>query len=287
MTTPTAPTTPSPTPQPAPRAKNRGLRTALIVIGSVILGFILLVSTVNIVFALNRTDASGTYTVDERFSALDVEADISEITVSFGDVDDTRIIFRQGDSSRNITFEQGVRGDELRVRVEAHGGLFWPFGHGNFFGGDAPTLDIVLPDRLSDGSIDLAVDATAGNLNLDGDYAATNLSVTAGNLDLTGSATDLIIESTAGNIDLDTMTAESVMIHSTAGDVRVDLATLPDEFEIASVAGDQNVLLPAGDYDIDTQTTAGHVSIEVPSNPDAALSYRFSSTAGDIRIDER
>ncbi|WP_167139424.1 DUF4097 family beta strand repeat-containing protein [Diaminobutyricimonas sp. TR449] len=288
MTTPTTPTTPAPEPVPAsPRSKNRGLRIALIVIGSVIIAGILISSVVNIVMAMNRTDASGTYTVEEEFTSVDIEADISDVTVSFGDVGNARIEFRQGDSARNIAFSQQVNGDEFSVKVLARGGLWWPFGDGNFFGGDSPTLDIVLPEAMADGSLDLALDATAGDVNLDGEYAAMRIDLTAGNLDLTGSATDLSIDSTAGNIDLDTMSAQTVDISSTAGDVRVDLATLPDEFEIASVAGNQTVWLPEGDYDIDTDTTAGNVTVDVPSNPDAALSYSFSSTAGNIEINER
>jgi hypothetical protein len=290
MTTPTTPPpTPSttPGPAPAPASRNNGLRTGLIVVGSVILAAILISVAVNVAFALNRTDASGTYTVGEKFSAVDVEADISDVTVSFGDVDQARIEFRQGDSARNISFEHDVRGDQLQVKVLTRGGWFWPFGGGWFFGGDQPTLDITLPKALADGSLPLTVSATAGDVNLDGDYAATRIHMTAGDLDLSGSATDLSIESTAGNIDLDTMSAKTLTIHSTAGDIRVDLATLPDEFEIASVAGNQTVTLPAGDYDINTQTTAGDVTVDVPSNPDAALSYRFTSTAGNIEIDER
>lgn len=274
-----------PPPAEASPRKSHALRTTLIVIGSVLLLLLLVSVAVNIITALTRTDASGTYTVTEPFETVRVDVDASNVNVSFGNVDEPSITFDQGDSNRAVTFEQEVRGVELRIVAQTRGGFFpfgiWPWGM------DTSRLDVVLPAELNDGSLGIAVSSAAGNVSLDGAYDDVTLELTAGNLDLSGSATALSIDATAGDVRVDDYTASDVRIDTTAGNVMLDFAELPDEITASSVAGDQEIVLPDGEYRIETDTTAGEVSIDAPSDPDAARTYSFSTVAGDIRIFRR
>ncbi|WP_167046860.1 DUF4097 family beta strand repeat-containing protein [Salinibacterium sp. ZJ454] len=268
--------------QPTPR-KSHALRTTLIVIGSVLLLLLIASVIVNIVTALTRTDASGTYEVGESFESIRLDADASDVDVSFADVSEPTITFDQTDSNRAVTFEQGVRGDELRIVANSRGGFF-PFGFWPWGVSDSSTIDLVLPEAMNDGSLSLDLTSAAGNMSVDGDFADVTVSLTAGNLDLVGSADVATLESTAGNVRIDDFAATELTVDSTAGDVRVELTELPDELQFSSVAGNQEVVLPDGEYRINTDTVAGNVTIDVPSDPNAERVYHFESVAGDIRI---
>ncbi|MET1043770.1 MAG: DUF4097 family beta strand repeat-containing protein [Microbacteriaceae bacterium] len=277
---------PVPSTQPQPPRKSHALRTTLIVIGSVLLLLLIVSITMSIVTALTRTDASGSYEVRDSFESVRLEVDASDIDVSFANVSEPTITFDQTDSNRAVRFEQGVRGDELLILVSSRGGFF-PFGFWPWGNGDSSTLDLVLPEELNDGSLSLDLSSAAGNMTVDGDFADVTVSLTAGNLDLAGSADVVTLDSTAGDVRVDDFAATEVNIDSTAGNVTVELTELPDALEFSSVAGNQQVTLPDGEYRINTDTVAGDVTIDVPSDPDAARVYSFSSVAGDIRISDR
>ena len=273
--------TESPPPAQAPRTSH-ALRTTLIVVGSVLLLALMATVTVNIITALTRTDASGTYAVSEPFESIRLEVDASDVEVGFANVTEPTITFDQGSSNRAVTFEQDVRGGELRVVANTRGGFFpfgiWPWG------GDSSRLEVVLPAELNDGTLPLTLSSSAGDLTLDGEFDDVAISVTAGDLDLAGSATVLQLQSTAGDVSLSDYAAREISVESTAGDMSLDLDALPDELRVNSVAGDQEIVLPDGEYHIETNTTAGEVSVDAPSDPDAPRTYTFSTVAGDIRI---
>jgi hypothetical protein len=251
------------------------------VIGSVLLLLLVGWIALSIITALTRTDASGSYEVNEPFQSIRLDVDASDTDVSFADVSEPVITFDQGGSTRSVDFEQQVRGDELRITANTRG--FFPFGFWPF-GNDTSTLDVVLPTSMNDGSLALEFSSAAGNMNLDGDFSEVIISVTAGDLDLSGSADVLTLDSTAGDVRVDEYAVNQARLNSTAGDVTVELVELPDTLEIDSVAGDQDITLPDGEYRINTDTTAGNVTLDAPSDPDAPRVYTFSSVAGDIRV---
>src|SRR5690554_3335112 len=99
---------------PAPRQPNT-LRTVLLVIGSIVLAFILIMTVARVAFSLNREDTSGTFVVEEAFDQIDVRVSAANVDVEFADIDDAEIRFRQGGT--NLRLDREVSGGVLTITV--------------------------------------------------------------------------------------------------------------------------------------------------------------------------
>lgn len=270
---------------PAPRQPNT-LRTVLLVVGSIVLAIILVTTVVRVAFSLNREDTSGTFTVAESFDTVELRTSAADVTVEYTDVDEPEIRFDQGGT--NLRLDYRVSGGVLTVRVDHPGWGWWGWGFDGWGWNHDATVNLSLPDAMEGDGVGLAVETTAGDLRVRGEYGDVTVESTAGNLRMSGAADDLQITTTAGDVRLeDVAVTGSFRSESTAGDGAFEFRSLPDSMEVTSTAGDVRVVLPSGSYRIETDTTAGEVRQNVSSDQDAERVYRFETTAGDIELNER
>ncbi len=275
---------------PAQKQPNT-LRTALLVIGSIVLAAILVVTITRVAFLLNREDTSGTFSVEQRFDTVELRTSAADVDVEYADVEQPEIRFDQGGTDLRLDYD--VSGGVLKIRVD-HPGWGW-FGGGWFGGGfgdwgwnEGATLRLALPEAMERDAIELRMKTTAGDLALSGEYGDVELESTAGNLRMSGAYESLRIGTTAGDQRLEGVSVSGALSsESTAGDSSFELDSLPASMDVQSTAGNVRVTLPRGDYRIETDTTAGEVRQNVSSDQSSDRVYRFETTAGDIELNER
>jgi hypothetical protein len=281
------PATPAQTP---PAAPSHTLRTVLLVVGSIVLAIVLLATVLRVVGSLNREDTSGTYTVASSFDSIELRATAADVEIQFGSVSRAELRFDQGDT--NLRLDKDVSGDELRITVKRPGWGWWGWDFGGPFGDwgvrDGARLIVVLPQSMERDDLDLDLESTAGNLTVSGEFGDVQLESTAGDVRLAGAADDLEVNTTAGNIRLSDFDVRGVFrSDSTAGDSRFEFRTLPRSIDVETTAGDVRVSLPSGSYRIETETTAGQVQQNVSSDAGSDRVYRFTTTAGNIELNDR
>lgn len=256
------------------------LRRILLIVGSVLVASVLVIAVVGVTRAATQEDRTGLYTVEDDFTALDVDVSVANVVVRYGDVEQTELDFDS--SGRTIGFAYKVVGDTLRVTVGDTD--WWPFGGiGLFELSNDPTLVVTLPSSLD--GLDLAVDGSVGNVDVDGDFGAVALASSAGEIRLSGSAVSLDLESSAGNITGDELdVAGAVEVDSSAGNTTLSFAALPDSIRVEASAGNVRAELPDGEYEIHTDSSLGRVEQGVPSSPGAERVYRFATSAGNLTL---
>ncbi|MCS5720673.1 DUF4097 domain-containing protein [Herbiconiux sp. CPCC 203407] len=270
-TTPSSPTAPE-----APGGT--ALRNGLLITGSALVAGFLVLGGVQFAQASTGDDETGVYTADGDFAAVDIDTSAANVSVRYGDVDEVQLDFDSAGAPLRFDHEQ--RGDTLHVTVKSRG--WWIFGL--LSGTDSASLDVVLPESLEPVALDIG--SSAGEVLVDGDFAAIAIDSSAGNIELEGSAASLRSETSAGNITgtgLDV--AGEVLSESSAGNVRLEFVTLPSSIRMGSSAGNVRVALPDGEYEIRTDTSAGGVHQELASTPGADRVYSFESSAGNITLE--
>jgi DUF4097 and DUF4098 domain-containing protein YvlB len=110
----------------------------------------------------------------------------------------------------------------------------------------------------------------------------------AGDIATSGQSGPLDLDTSAGNIRADGLTSRKVVVHSSAGDIRLRFDRAPDEVQVDTSAGDVTVQVPDNDgvgYHTSLQTSAGEKVVEVRSDPRSPRSISIHTSAGDARIE--
>ncbi|MBX3103991.1 MAG: DUF4097 family beta strand repeat protein [Cryobacterium sp.] len=260
---------------------SKTLRTVLMTFGTLALGTAVALSTVQVAFALNRVDTSGTYTVDDLFDEIEIDGTVSDINIEFGDVSQPKVRFES--ASKNLSLKYQVVDRDLKITVAFQGFNWWlSFPTWDWSG---PKLTVTLPESMRTSQVQLEISNSAGDISIDGDFGDTEVSSAAGEVDITGSVHDLSIETAAGNTTLsDLSVAGELELDGSAGNVTGNLVSLPESIDLSTSAGNIEISLPNGDYRIETKTSLGNIQNDVSSNATSSRLYKFETTFGNIRI---
>lgn len=259
------------------------LRTALLAGGSILVVALLVAVVVAVLTAANRPDASRVVTIDTAFDTLSVTAEVADVRIEFGGVDETVVEFEQRGANRDLSFEAEASGGTLAVAVAEHGAAPWFFGDFS----ESPRLTVTLPAALDEDALAVDLETDAGDIVLDGDFGEVSLISTVGDVRLDGSAERLDVETTVGEVTLDGYgITGTAALRTTSGDVDASLESVPAGVDISTNVGDVDLELPTGDYRIDTSTNVGDVTINAPSDPDAETIVHVDTTVGDITVDD-
>ena len=263
----------------APRS---ALRTTLLVGGSILVIALLAYLVVAVASAANRTDASREVTVDTGFDTVSITAEVADVTLAFGDVDETVVAFEQHGANRDMSFEAESTSGTLTVAVAEHGTVPWFFGDVS----ESPLLIVTLPVALAGEGLTVELETDAGDVVLDGDFGEVDVVTTVGDLRIDGSAERLGVETTVGDVTIGAITVTGdASIATSAGEVDATLAAVPSRLDIITNVGNVDLTLPAGEYRIDTSTNTGDVTIDAPNTPDSDTIVNVETTVGDITIE--
>lgn len=262
---------------PAPAGRDHSLRIALIALGSALVIALIALGGTQVALAATGGDDSGTYSESARFSELEIDTSAADVTVRYGAVSETRIEFDSGGAP--LRYEQRIDGDTLELGVKSRG--WWLFGVIGGFGFDRDAhLEITLPAALA--PLDVSVDSSAGDTDLDGDFGALELDSSAGSIRLAGSATSLSAESSAGSINgFELDVSGAVETEASAGATEFSFVTLPSSIRMAASAGGIRVALPSGEYELIVDAL-GSVEQGLVSTAGSSRVYSFETSAGNV-----
>jgi DUF4097 and DUF4098 domain-containing protein YvlB len=110
----------------------------------------------------------------------------------------------------------------------------------------------------------------------------------AGNITVNDQSGPLDLDTSAGDIRADGLTSSRVKARSSAGDVRLRFERAPDDVVVHTSAGDVTVQVPTDGIFYNTEdvgTSAGDRHIGVPSDPGSQRHISIHTSAGDATIE--
>jgi hypothetical protein len=255
MTTLTPPTLPAPSGS-APRPPRR--TGAVVVAGlTIALGGVLFLGAATsgaLRTVTSSASASETLTLDVAgVTDLDIDASATDLRVVFADVDVASLTVDGGRTGWR--FERD--GDELQVESPPRGPfVLW-------FGGNGRTV-LTLPEELS--GTDASLSLSAGSLTANGSFAELEVDVSSGDLRVSGDARSVTAEVSAGSADLRLADVSDAEFDLSAGGMTAELTgRAPRQVGIDVSAGSLELLLPAGDYDVRSDVSAGSLDNRLES----------------------
>jgi hypothetical protein len=275
MTTLTPPPTDAAAPLPgAPTPPPTRSTARVIAIATVALGSALLVGAVTtgivrtVAASAADTGSESSSVAVEGVTMLDVDANASDLTIVFADVDEALLEVDRGRTGWQLERD----GDELQVTSPDSG---W-FGI-SFFTDDYSRATLTLPESME--GTDASLSLSAGSLRASGSFADLRVDVSAGDATVEGDARAVSVEVGAGSADLRLEDVATAALNLSAGEIAAELSgDVPREVGIDVGAGSLDLVLPRGDYDVRSDISAGDL--------DNRLERRSAGATGlvDVRI---
>ncbi len=151
------------------------------------------------------------------------------------------------------------------------------------FGSCSVDYEVLVPRDTA-----VVVDSGAGDVEAAGLTGGVDLESSAGEVTARRIGGERVrLSSSAGDVMGQDLTAATVDATSSAGEVDLDLARAPQRLAADSSAGDVRVLLPDGTYAVDAETSAGDEEVTVAQDPQAEVTVRVRSSAGDVLVAPR
>ncbi|MGY0232828.1 DUF4097 family beta strand repeat-containing protein [Longispora urticae] len=143
-----------------------------------------------------------------------------------------------------------------------------------------------------DGTLKLVDEGCSGVRNCGVEYEVTvpaSLAVTvktsAGPVDATGLTGDVSLATNAGSVEAVSMGTKKLKIRSDAGRIRAEFTVVPDDVDVQTSAGSVTVAVPSGTaYAVDARTSAGSRDITVQTDPASTHKIKAETSAGKIEV---
>lgn len=273
------PTPPAAAPQPTPPAPSGGAGKVIailaIVFGGVLIAGALTFGVVRSVAASATTRTEG-YTADVTgVSGLDVEASAGSVRIEFTDTPDATLRVTGGWGAGDWTLTRDE--DELVVRSPDR----W-FG---WWFGDVERAVLELPSSLQGSDFDASLNLSAGDIEADGEFGELELDVSAGDATVSGTATSLDVEVSAGTATVELDDVRTAELTVSAGDLNVALGgRAPDDVQVDVSAGDLDLRLPDGTYQVISDVSAGDLDNQLDTASSAANVVTVNVSAGSATL---
>ena len=95
------------------------------------------------------------------------------------------------------------------------------------------------------------------------------------------------VTTSAGNITATDLPTTDLAARTSAGDITLSFAAVPESVRAHTSAGDVQLAVPYGDYHVDADTSAGEVEVGVVDDPRAPRLIDAHTSAGDVEINPR
>ncbi|MBT0770093.1 DUF4097 family beta strand repeat protein [Kineosporia sp. J2-2] len=186
--------------------------------------------------------------------------------------------------SRRTTWSIGAR-----PRVEQH----WQ--------GDVLHLDVRCPEGgvagIDDCSADFEIQVPAGadveakteagTLSVTGVGGDVRLSSSAGDIELSGVGGSIHARTQKGSISGDDLNATSTDVEAQAGDAELSYASPPRRVRAVTSAGDVSVLVPSGAYAVVAHSDSQEATVGFTPDPDAEATITATVDAGSVEVGYR
>jgi hypothetical protein len=237
---------------PSPNTSSNGVRTAWLVVGSLLAVGALLFGTLSVVDALAH-ERSTEVTTHEGVSTVVIESGVGTVDVRAEDVAVVTVSARISEGLRATGVTRLVEGDELVLRSTC------PNIGGTWCSVD---WDVVVPIGT-----DLVVRSDDDRADASGEFGA---------VDIRSEHAGVAFDGVAG----------SVVAQSEHGNVAVRLGAAPDSVQATSEHGNVSVAVPDIDdgYRVVVDSNHGRTDVGVRSDPNAVRSIEARSDHGNVTV---
>ncbi len=142
--------------------------------------------------------------------------------------------------------------------------------------------------RVPDGFA-LDVETGSGTVEASGVTAGSvAVHVSSGDVRLVDVHGPVQVESSSGDVSGERLDSPTVSATTSSGEVELDLATAPQDLTVEASSGGVTVALPAGQpYRVEIDTSSGDEAVEVPTDPSAASAVKVDTSSGDVTVRAR
>lgn len=290
MTTPTTPMVPPPATPPAasvpaaapvpPPEQTRGA-SRVVAILTIALGIAVALGAIGSATFSTIAAAgvhTGSQTVDAAgVTALDVSVEAAAVRVEFGDVSEATLEVTSGGGVGAWVLQRD--GDRLEVASPRRFGPTW------LFFGQETRATLTLPRTIQGATLDAALELSAGDLIVDGDFGDLDIRIGAGSLTVDGSARTLVADLNAGGADIDLADVAEAEFTVSAGSLSARLTgAAPRTVSVDVNAGSLDLMLPDATYDVRSDVAAGELDNRLRTSSGARNSVDVSVSAGTVTL---
>jgi len=175
-----------------------------------------------------------------------------------------------------VQVDQRWDGDVLRIRARC------PEGGVAGIGDCSAGFEIEVP---TDAAVELSTEA--GALSVTGITGDVRLRSTAGDVELSELGGALHVRTQFGDVGGDDLAADRTDIEVQAGDARLDYVAAPREVRAVTSAGDVSVLVPTGPYAVVARSQSQEARVGFTPDPDAEATITATAEAGSVEIGYR
>ncbi len=150
--------------------------------------------------------------------------------------------------------------------------------------------DLIADVRASSGDVimegltgDMVVRSSSGDIELRSIVGSIDAEASSGDIVLEDVSGDVVARSSSGDVHADRLTATSVQIHVSSGDIDVALDASPDSIDLEASSGDVTIIVPDDGtaYAITGETSSGDREIAVATDPASPNHARIHTSSGD------
>lgn len=220
------------------------------------------------------THSSDTVAIDERIARVEIDVSSGLVEIVGSTTGETAVEFEARSGwirDSDVTHE--VDGDTLRVEGGCDSGILF----GLWCKSD---VTVTVP-----ADAEVVTHASAGSITATGLSGRTVLESSAGEVVVEDQSGRLSAHSAAGSVRVDGLDTDTAKVTSSAGEVEVNAVRPPRSLDAESSAGDVMVTLPDDvSYDVETDSSVGQETVDVPTSPGATHEVRAFSSAGRVSV---
>lgn len=201
----------------------------------------------------------------EGITRLALDSAVGNVDVSCGPGNDFVL------TQEEVRHQWEMKRDGDTVQV-GHRGMAWGFGLDLFFGGKE-IVTLTIPNALCQSNLEVNVKVSAGQLAMDGKFAALGVEVSAGTATLSGQSPTVTVGVSAGELNLNLDGAKTVNAEISAGTVHGVFTQVPETVKISVSAGDVSLNLPSGNYNVNSDISAGEFNNQLSHDPQGVVGH--------------
>lgn len=230
-------------------------KRAVIIVGSLLAAAIVLALALPAIGQLIQSTRTTQEDLPVEMTSLTLDGEVGDITVRAAGPDET--------PSLRATIRSGLTTPRVETVVSGTSVELSDTCNNSWWDNCSVTWDLVVPEAT-----ELAIVSSVGDVSV------------------TETSGPLTVTSSVGSVTASGISAPTVQVRSSVGDVDLRFASPPQDVRATSSTGDVMVTVPGDgtDYRVITDSSVGSVSNEVGSDPGAHQAIEVRTSVGDITL---
>lgn len=129
------------------------------------------------------------------------------------------------------------------------------------------------------------VDASSGGVVVRAVDGPVVVDVSSGDIEVQDVTAELSLRTSSGEVSGSGVRSQIVRAETSSGDIRLELATAPQELDAVASSGEIDIAVPGTEaYRVAATTSAGEEQVDVRQDPSSTRSISATSSSGDVTV---